>query len=181
MIFVFPCARTSRAAVINRVGSRPRARDASVLNELRARRRIRRLVGHRPEDDRCVIARSIDLFIQLLLGLGQYLGILELQRPVHGILRPDQHTHAIGGAQHGFLVRIVGQAREVTTKLLHPAEQRLRILIGIGATGAIRRFCVNANTTQEDRLAIQKDLGARGLQWSESPSARRSNPGRRES
>ncbi len=107
-----------------------------------------------------MIARGVDLFVELLLGLDENLGIVELERPVNGILGPDEQTHAIGGAQHGFIVRIVREADEVAAELFRPAKKRLRILVRVCATGAIGRFSVDGNAAQKDRLAVEQDFGA---------------------
>ena len=102
-----------------------------------------------------MIARGSDLLVQLLLGLGQHLGVVELQRPIDRILRPHQQSHAVGGAQHGFIVGIVRQAHKVAAQLLGPSQQRLRVLVGVGAAAAKGRLGMDGDAAQEDRLAIQ--------------------------
>ena len=110
------------------------------FNELRPRLGVGRLVGHRPQDDRGVIARGTDLFVQLLLGLGQHFGIVELQRPIDGILRPHQQSHPIGRAQHGFVVGIVRQPDKIAAKLFGPSQQRLCVLVRVSPAGTIGRL-----------------------------------------
>ena len=115
-----------------------------------------------------MIARGSYLLIQLLLGLGQHLGIVKLQGPIDRILRPHQQSHAVSGAQHRLIVRIVRQADKVAAQFLGPSQQRLRVFVGVGAAGAIRRFGMDGDAAQKDRLAIQQDFGAARLDGAEA-------------
>src|SRR3569833_1231996 len=57
-------------------------------------------------------------------------------------------------------MRIKSKANEITTQLFHPAEQRLSILVGVSATGAVRRFRVYTHAAKKDRLSIQQNICA---------------------
>jgi hypothetical protein len=57
----------------------------------------------------------------------------------------------------------VRQPDKVAAQFLGPAQQRLRILVGVRAAGAIGRLGMNGDAAQKDRLAIQQYLGAARL------------------
>src|SRR5450755_3560071 len=55
------------------------------------------------------------------------------------------------------------QADEVATEILRPAEKRPRVILAPGATGACRSLFVNIDPSQENRFAVQQDVGAADL------------------
>ena len=79
----------------------------------RAGRRVRSFVGDRPERDGDAVAIARDLFGELLFLFGVDGGIIKLECPVAGDLRPDEDAHAVGKACHLFVVGIVGKTNVV--------------------------------------------------------------------
>jgi hypothetical protein len=110
----------------------------------------RHFVHHGGQDDGCLIARSSDLFVQLLLRLGHYIPVIELRCPINPILRPDQRGHPIGRAQHRFIVRITRQLQIVTPQPFGPTYDRLRFLVYVGSARAIKSVCTPQNRARKD-------------------------------
>src|SRR5207253_3191734 len=52
--------------------------------------------------------------------------------------------------------------------LFGPSQQGYRILAAVSAAAAKRRFFMNANAPQENRLAIEQNLGALGFDSAET-------------
>ncbi len=58
---------------------------------------------------------------------------------------------------------IVREAYKIGIKLMRPTQKRFGILLRPRATGAVRRFRVDADASKKERLAIQQDLLALNL------------------
>jgi hypothetical protein len=98
-------------------------RAASGGEELGAGGGVGGLVGDGPEDDGGLVAVAADHFGELLFGLGEDGGVVEVERPVDGDLAPDQDAAAVGFAGHALVVGVVGEADVVAAELLGPVEE----------------------------------------------------------
>jgi hypothetical protein len=94
--FVLGTRTALLVAVTKRAGSCSRVLATSALKKFNAGRRDRRFVRYGPQHDGGFITVAPDHLVQLLFGLGQHGGIIEVDRPIDRNSRPDQNAHAIG-------------------------------------------------------------------------------------
>ncbi len=132
----------------------------------------RRLVRHRPQDDRRAVLVASDHLTQLAPGIGQGGLVLPLDRPVNRDLGPYQQAELVCNAHHVLVVRVVGQSDEVAVELLHPFEQGARVLGTVRPAITFRRLFVHTDATEEHRLSIEQDVGSVGRDGAEADPVR---------
>ena len=118
------------------------------------------LVGDGPEEDGGFVAVAADHLMEHEVGFGVDRGVVEGDVLPEGNLGPDHDALAVGGAEHALVVGVVGEADEVGMELTDPGEERIEVLVRVGATAAVGGFALNADAAQEDRLAVEQDVGA---------------------
>src|SRR3984885_8115395 len=64
-------------------------------------------VGDRPEDNGGLVAIATNHLGELLFGLGEYGGVVELERPVVGDFGPNEEAETVCCTGHALIVRVV--------------------------------------------------------------------------
>ena len=111
-------------------------------------------------DDARPIAIARDQIRELRLCVRERLRILPLDSPVDRHLFPQHQAQLVGDARHVLVVRVVREPHEVAAQLLGPAEQQAGVFHGVRASATQGIFLVERDAAQEDRTAVQKNVGA---------------------
>src|SRR5262249_54941135 len=117
-------------------------------------------IGDGVNDERGSIVISRNQLLELVFGVVQSVGIFPLDGPINRYFFPYHESHLIDHVRHGLLVWVVGQTYKVAAQFLCPAEEGSSIVFIPGPPWMFRGLFMDADSSQEDRFAVQQDIPA---------------------